>query len=279
MKNVLLVAVLLFQSSVSGFVAPVSQRTSCRELAFVPVRAVNLKKNEGAAAETAGASDESPNNKASFAAAAPAAVALFTALPAEAAGPVPDALVAYSHYLFLLIGMGLLVFERLTVKAGMSKEDEKALVFADASYGITGALIFASGYFRVVEYGKGWEFYSHEPLFWLKIAFAGVLAGLSVFPTITITRRGYKIFKDLPLEPISEKLAERMHSVLNAEISAILSIPLIATLMARGVGYMEDFPWQAGAGVAAVFLLGSGFLYGKQALTWEEPEAAPTESD
>ena len=276
MKNVLLVAALLLQSSVSGFVAPVSQRSSLGKKAFVSARAVQMEENEDAVTTVEASQD---NSKASFAAAAPAAVALFTALPAEAAGPVPEALVAYSHYLFLLIGMGLLVFERVTVKAGMSKEDEKSLVFADASYGINGALLAASGYFRVVEYGKGWEFYSHEPLFWLKIAFAGVLAGLSAFPTIIITQRGFKIFKDLPLEPMSEELAKRMHSVINAEISAILSIPVLATLMARGVGYMEDFPWQAGAGLVAVSLVGSGFLYGKKALSWKEPEVVSTESE
>lgn len=96
------------------------------------------------------------------------------------------------------------------------------------------------------------------------------MGGLSLFPTITFIKRGEKLFKDQPIEPMSEKLAKRTQSVINAEISALLSIPLLATLMARGVWYSNDFPWQAGAAVCAVALLGSGTLYAKQALQWKE---------
>lgn len=83
---------------------------------------------------------------------APATLGLLTSLPAEAAtGAVPDALVAYGHYVFISICMGLLTFERVTVKAGMSPEDEKRVVIADAAYGISAALLFVTGYYRAVE--------------------------------------------------------------------------------------------------------------------------------
>jgi uncharacterized membrane protein len=217
---------------------------------------------------------------AAAAAAAAAAVALMIVLPEAAfalgappnTAPLPNALVAYGHYLFLLVVTGLLTYERFTIAPGMSKETEKSLVIADASYGISAALVFLTGYYRAVEYGKGFDFYAHEPLFWLKLSFAGVLAGVSLFPTITFVRRGSKIFKDEEIEPMSEKLAKRMQSILNAELSAIASIPLLATLMARGVGYTDGFPWQAGAALTGLAILGSGFVYAKQALTWTEDE-------
>ena len=43
------------------------------------------------------------------------------------------------------------------------------LVIADSVYGIAGVLVLYSGYLRVTQYGKGWEFYSHEPIFWFKM--------------------------------------------------------------------------------------------------------------
>lgn len=154
----------------------------------------------------------------------------------------------------------------------MSVEDEKSLVVADALYGVVGALLAGTGYFRVIsEYGKGWEYYAHEPLFWVKLSAAGLLAGLSLFPTLTFIRRGSKLFQNEDIAPMSEALATRVQKVLNAELSAILSVPLMATLMARGVAYNPDFPWSVGAAVTILTLVGSGAYYARQALTWTEP--------
>ena len=185
---------------------------------------------------------------------------------------LPNALVAYGHYFFLLVITILLTFERVTVKAGMPPDTEKSLVIADASYGVTAALLFVTGYLRATEYGKGWDFYAHEPLFWLKLSSASLLAGLSLFPTITFVKRGSKIFKNEAVPPMSVKLAARMQSILNAELSAILTIPLLATLAARGVSNTESFPGQAGAACTALTLVGSSVLYVKQALTWTDDD-------
>ena len=73
---------------------------------------------------------------------------------------------------------------------------------------------------------------------------------------------------------MSEELAGRMISLVNAELLMIGSIPLTASLMARGVGYMPNFPWQLGAGATVAALGGLGFKYVKEALDWEEPEAS-----
>ena len=70
---------------------------------------------------------------------------------------------------------------------------------------------------------------------------------------------------------MSEELAGRMTSLVNAELLMIGSIPLTASLMARGVGYMPNFPWQAGAGATVAALGGLGFKYVKEALDWQEP--------
>jgi putative membrane protein len=185
-----------------------------------------------------------------------------------------SALLAYGHYFFIIVATMLLTYERVTVAPDMSVEQEKSLVLADTAYGVVGAFLAATGYFRVVsDYGKGWEYYAHEPLFWLKISAAGLLAGLSLFPTIIYIQRGSKLFQNEEIAPMSEALATRVRKVLNAELSAVLSIPLLATLMARGVGYDNgQFPWQAGAAVSVLTLVGSGALYAKQALTWEEPK-------
>lgn len=191
---------------------------------------------------------------------------------------LPSALAAYGHYLGLVIVVACLTAERLLIKPGMSADDETKLVIADSLYGISGVLVLISGYFRLTAYGKGWEFYQHEPLFWFKMILFGIMGASSLFPTIKIVQRAIetKEFKDgkraSAPPPLSEKLAARMLKVVNAELLAIATIPFAATLMARGVGYVEWFPWQAGLGAAVLIAAGLSFKYSKEALTWKEDD-------
>lgn len=76
------------------------------------------------------------------------------------------------------------------------------------------------------------------------------------------------------MPPLSPKLAARVTQIINAEISAILTIPFLATLMARGVWYWQDFYWQVGLALAIAATGGSFFYYGRQALAWTEDDEA-----
>ena len=97
---------------------------------------------------------------------------------------------------------------------------------------------------------------------------------MSLFPTTKIIQRSVAK-RNGDLVPMSEELAARMTSLINAELLMVGSIPLTASLMARGVGYMPNFPWQVGAGATVAALGGLGFKYVKEALDWKEPIAAP----
>ena len=70
------------------------------------------------------------------------------------------------------------------------------------------------------------------------------------------------------------QLASRMTSIINAELLAIFSIPLFASLMARGVWFQQDMPWQLGAAPVALALGGLGYKYINEALTWQEDDDA-----
>ena len=214
-------------------------------------------------------------------AAAPLAVASLAPLEAHAAdgssgggGQLASAFAAYGHYLSLFIIVGCLVTERLTVKANMSGEEEDRLAIADTTLGISGALLAYTGYLRTTaDWGKGFDYYAHEPVFWLKIFFVAIFGAVSFFPTTKIIQRSVAK-RNGNLVPMSEELAARMTSLINAELLMVASIPLTASFMARGVGYMPTFPWQVGAGATVAALGGLGFKYVKEALDWEEPAPA-----
>ncbi len=199
---------------------------------------------------------------------------LLTALPVNAAtggsDSFPAALAAYGHYLGLVLVSMSLAVERFTIKPNMTPEEEERFTNADIVYGLAGTVVLASGYFRVTKYAKGWEYYSHEPVFWLKMVLFTVMGSASLFPTIKMIQRAIarKNGEDVP--PMSEKLAKRITTLVNGELLAIGSIPLTATFMARGVGHIDDFPWQAGAGAVGLSVVGLGAKYVKEALDWEE---------
>ena len=211
--------------------------------------------------------DTAPRHRAPVIATLAAASAV--AAPALAADALPSAVAAYSHYLALMGIVGSLTTERLLLKEDMSEESFDLLATADIVYGLSGLLILVSGYFRATAYAKGWEFYAHEPLFWVKMSLLAVVGSASYFPTIKIVQRAVaKQQGDVP--PLSPALIKRMTSIVNAELLGVLSIPFVATLMARGVFYVDGFLWFVGAlpvvGCAGFF----GYRYATEALDWAD---------
>jgi len=220
----------------------------------------------------------------------PEAVFLASALPlianpsvasaatAGAPNAVGSAFAAYGHYISLIGILACIMAERLTIKPNMTEEEEDFIAAADIGLGVWGVGIAYSGYLRAVEYEKGFDFYAHEPLFWLKIAFVGVFGASSFFNTVVIIQRAIAK-RNGNFTPMGENLSNRMIRICNAELTAIAIIPLTATFMARGVGYSQDFPWQAEAALAALVFGGLSFKYIKEALTFEDNPASLAASE
>ena len=207
-----------------------------------------------------------------------AALPLLTALAlpeaAEAAvNPVASAFAAYGHYLGLVLVVASLTTEKFLVKPELTEDEAQKLVIADSVYGIAGVLVLYTGYLRVTQYGKGWEYYAHEPIFWVKMGLFAVMGSSSLFCTTKIVQMAVKKTNgEENATVLGEKLSARMQKIINGELLAIGSIPLAAALMARGVAYAENMPWQAGAAPVALVSLGLSVKYVKEALTWtDEP--------
>jgi uncharacterized membrane protein len=208
-----------------------------------------------------------------------AALPLLTALAlpeaAEAAvNPVASAFAAYGHYLGLVLVVASLTTEKFLVKPELTEDEAQKLVIADSVYGIAGVLVLYTGYLRVTQYGKGWEYYAHEPIFWVKMGLFAVMGSSSLFCTTKIVQMAVKKTNgEENATVLGEKLSARMQKIINGELLAIGSIPLAAALMARGVAYAENMPWQAGAAPVALVSLGLSVKYVKEALTWTDEPA------
>jgi putative membrane protein len=161
-----------------------------------------------------------------------AAHPLAIALPS---GVVPSAVVAYVHYLSFMVCFGALVLERRLIRPNPDRADATLMVITDVVYGIAALALLLSGIARVLHYGQGSAFYTENPLFWWKVGLYLGVGGLSLYPTITY------ILWALPLRRgetpvVSEALAQRLRWILNIELVGFAAIPLMAALMARGVG-------------------------------------------
>jgi putative membrane protein len=195
-----------------------------------------------------------------------------TAADVASSSPIMSAVVAYGHYLSFIIMTGCLVTERLTIKGGMSTDDEQLVAKADIAYGLSGALLVYTGVLRASQYGKGFDFYSHEPLFWVKMILVGVWGAASLFNTFLIIQRSVALAQQDKLQPMTDKMAARMNQLLNAQLLALGSIPLTATLMSRGIGYNASIPWQIEAALVPLVFGGLGYKYVKEALDWKEDD-------
>tara|TARA_B100001996_G_C18252867_1_gene435927 strand:- start:51 stop:542 length:492 start_codon:yes stop_codon:yes gene_type:complete len=148
---------------------------------------------------------------------------------------VKSASVAYLHYLSFMICFGALIYERVSLKPEPNRKEAISLVVADIVYGIAGVVLLLTGIYRVIRFGQGSEFYTQNPVFWTKIIIFALVGSLSVYPTITYVLWAIPLSKGA-LPEVSLNLVSRLRLIVNIELIGFASIPLFASLMARGVG-------------------------------------------
>jgi putative membrane protein len=159
-------------------------------------------------------------------------------IPGFAFIPTPvlsSAAVAYVHYLSFMLCFGALVLERRLIRPDPDRRDATLMVITDVVYGVAALGLLLSGIARVLHFGQGSEFYTENPLFWWKVGTYLAVGGLSLYPTITYILWAIPLRKG-ELPKVSEALANRLRWILNIELVGFATIPLLATLMARGVG-------------------------------------------
>ena len=146
-----------------------------------------------------------------------------------------SASVAYIHYLSFMLCFGALLFERISLKVDPNRQEAISMVIADIVYGIAGIALLVSGIYRVIKFGQGSEFYTGNPIFWIKIIVFALVGSLSLYPTITYVLWAIPLSKRT-LPKVTENLVSRLRLIINIELVGFASIPFLATLMARGVG-------------------------------------------
>ena len=145
------------------------------------------------------------------------------------------AIAAYLHFGAIFQLFALLVLEHQLVRLPLNFKRARSLFRVDLAFGIAAGLVLITGAARAMRYGKGLDYYLNNSFFHAKIGLFVAVALLSIFPTVTFLRwRPALKAGQVPL--ITPTAARWVKGVIRIELLALLLLPLLATLMARGFG-------------------------------------------
>jgi putative membrane protein len=148
---------------------------------------------------------------------------------------VTEVLVVYLHFAAMILIAVFLAIEFLICVPGLVRERVKLLARVDLLYLIAAVLALASGAARLVWFGKGAGFYLHNPVFYIKLALFVAVGLISVPPTMHYLRWLRMLETGAGAVAADFEVLRARRYVL-AELVLFAFIPLLAVLMARGIG-------------------------------------------
>lgn len=134
------------------------------------------------------------------------------------------------HLLAMLALAGAIIIQNMAIAERVSAEDITNLGKLNRAVAISSAIVVLLGLLLWLGVGRPAAFYNSNSLFHTKLGLVMVLAALSV-PVTLFLRRGRQMARgDTISVPRGVRLALRVELVL------LVVIPLLAWLMARGIG-------------------------------------------
>ena len=141
-----------------------------------------------------------------------------------------ELIIRYLHFLAILLVFGSLLVEFVLMKQTLPKKMFKLIGKIDALYGLAILLLFGAGLSLWFWVGKPAEFYSQNPIFILKFVLVCLVGILSIWPTIFFIKNQKGNDEDVV------KIPSYIRKIILVEVVLLLVVPMLAVLMARGVG-------------------------------------------
>jgi putative membrane protein len=145
-----------------------------------------------------------------------------------------DALLAYLHFFAIFGTFSALSAELVMCRPGIRGDALHRLRKLDGAYGGLAALLLVSGLLRLFFGAKGSAFYLGNPVFYAKVAVFAVVGLLSIPPTMRFGRWSKAALRSPDAAPDAAEVAA-VRRTIHIELTLLALIPLLATLMARGI--------------------------------------------
>lgn len=141
----------------------------------------------------------------------------------------------YLHFISIFAIVSTLVSEHLLLKKRMTRGQLGRIARVDAVYGIAALTLLAAGFtLWFGGFGKPTAFYSGNWIFHTKISLFLLVGLLSIYPTVFFLRSR----KGDPEEVVA--VPPKVFWMLRFELVLLAIIPLLAGLMAKGIGLSLD---------------------------------------
>jgi len=138
----------------------------------------------------------------------------------------------YLHFISIFIIVSVLVSEHLLLKKNLTRSEVARLSRIDAVYGIAALTLITVGLtLWLGSFGKPAIYYTKNWIFHLKLTLFLTVGLLSIYPTVFFIKNR----KGDPKEIIA--IPATVFWMLRLELLLIFIIPLLAGLMAHGIGY------------------------------------------
>ena len=141
-----------------------------------------------------------------------------------------DFSLAVTHHLVVFALLAVLVAELALVRHGMDAAAVAAVGRIDLVYGALAAVALAVGLARAVYAAKGWDFYTQNLFFWLKLGVFVLIGVLSVPPTMKFIQ--WRRVRHVP----TDEQVNLVRVYLLTELALFAVLPVCAAAMARGYG-------------------------------------------
>ncbi len=148
---------------------------------------------------------------------------------------IAHVVVAYLHFLGIMTLMATLLAEHVTLQPNMTRLHLQRLAIIDLFYGLAAGVVLITGLLRFAYFGKGMPFYLGNPVFYIKVGVFLLVALLSIYPTMRFLS-WRRMLKQDNLPEVDAKSVTRLRYLVRLELGLLLIIPLLAVLMARGIG-------------------------------------------
>lgn len=141
-----------------------------------------------------------------------------------------DLFFRYVHFLGILAAAGTLTAEALLTRKRLTGLELRRLALLDGAYGLSMIVLVTGGLMQWFMGAKPSSFYTSNPVFIAKVALVGAIGLLSIVPTVWFIRHRRAAEADQVPVP------GMVRALVKLEVALMLVIPLLAVLMARGIG-------------------------------------------
>lgn len=144
-----------------------------------------------------------------------------------------EILLRYLHFISIFTIVGTLAIEYVLLKPTLTRKEIAYLAKIDGLYGLAAITLLGAGFTLWFGVGKPAAFYSDNPVFWAKIGLFVIVGILSIAPTLFFNKHRKGEATDIIEVPKSLKRN------VSLELILLLIIPILAGIMAKGIGLLQ----------------------------------------